>query len=75
MIYPAKFNSIEEIEKLNDVVCELGLPIKVSAGADVVDARSLLALFTILNKEVNLVAPDHMPVEKFEMALKLIGIK
>lgn len=74
MVYPAKFNSVKEIEKLNDVVCELGLPIKVSAGVDMVDARSLLALFTILNKEVNLVAPDHMPIEKFEMALKLLGL-
>ena len=74
MTYPAKFCSVAEIEKLNDVVCEMGLPIKVSSGADVVDARSLLALFTILNKDVNLVAPDHLPVDKFTKALKLLGL-
>ena len=29
------------------------------------DAKSLLALFTILGKDVNVVAPDHASADKF----------
>jgi hypothetical protein len=47
---------------------------QVSSGLDVVDARSLLALFTMIGKNnVNLVAPDGTNPICFTKALKRMG--
>lgn len=65
MIYPYIFNTKEDIYRLSELACRQNFPIYISTGTGQIDARSLLGLFTILGKEVRLVAPDHANAEHF----------
>ena len=65
MVYPITFNSQEDIYNLSLAASKEDYPIYISTENGQIDARSLLALFTIIGKEVKLVAPDHSSSEKF----------
>lgn len=65
MNYPFKINSKEDLLKLSELASQEDFDVYLSVNSVMLDAKSLLALFTILGKEVNLVAPDHVAAEKF----------
>lgn len=65
MIYPYKFETKEDIAKLCELACKKDFPVYISTALGQIDARSLLGLFTIMGKEVNLVAPDHLCAKEF----------
>ena len=65
MIYPYKINTKEDLYRLSELASKEDYPIYISTSLGQLDAKSLLALFTILGKEVNLVAPDHANSEDF----------
>ena len=65
MTYPYVIKTKEDLLKISTLACEEDFPVYISANSTMIDAKSLLALFTILGKEVNLVAPDHVASEKF----------
>lgn len=74
MSYPINLKSRDDVIRLNDVACQENFKMQVSSGLDVVDARSLLALFTMIGKNnVNLVAPDGTNPICFTKALKRMG--
>ena len=62
---PFVINSAEELYKLSEAASKEDYPIYISTYAGLLDAKSLLALFTILGKEIKLVAPDHANADKF----------
>ena len=59
MIYPYKIETKEDLYRLSELAAKEKYPIYISTETAQFDAKSLLALFTILGKEINLVAPDH----------------
>lgn len=65
MIYPYKIETKEDLFRLSELASREDFSIYLSTSSGMLDAKSLLALFTILGKEINLVAPDHTDSEKF----------
>lgn len=59
MIYPYKIESQEDLLRLSELASKEDFPIYISTSYGQVDARSILGLFTMIGKEINLTAPDH----------------
>lgn len=61
----------EDVKRLNDMACEQPFRIGVSCGHLNLDAKSILALFTLIGrKDIYLVAPDHIKADKFMDIIK-----
>ncbi len=73
MICQITLNSTNDIKELNDVAFEYDGDIMVSSGRVYIDARSILALFALVGKTVNLVFPDSEKPEKIYRLLKKIN--
>ena len=65
MIYQYKIETKEDLYRLSELASQEDYPIYISTDSGMIDAKSLLALFTILGKEINLVAPDHAKSDDF----------
>ena len=65
MTHPYKINSKEDLVRLSELACKENFPIYISTPYGQVDARSLLALFTVMGQDINLVAPDHSCAKEF----------
>lgn len=65
MISSVQFNSKEDLLKFSELASKENFNIYISTEYGQLDAKSLLALFTILGKEVNIVAPDHADAKQF----------
>ena len=59
MVYPYKIKSKEDLYRLSELASKEDFPIYISTSYGQLDAKSLLALFTIVGQEINLVASDH----------------
>ena len=73
MTYKVQLDNKEDIIKLSEIASEQPFEINVSEGLVTINAKSLLALFTLIGKQVNLVAPDHADPQKFIEAVKKMG--
>lgn len=62
---PFVINTQEELYKLSEAASKENYPIYISTDYGMLDAKSILALFTILGKEIKLVAPDHANAGEF----------
>lgn len=70
MVHPYRIDSKEDLYRLSQLASEEDYPIYISTDTGVmIDARSILALFTILGKEINIVAPDHANANDFMVFL------
>ena len=66
MVYQIKLNSLKDARDLCNAALEYDGELNVNCGSISVNAKSLLALFTLIgSKNLNLVAPDHHNPEKF----------
>lgn len=65
MFSSIKFETKEDLYRFSELASQEDFNIYISTEYGQLDAKSLLALFTILNKEVNVVAPDHVDVDTF----------
>ena len=65
MIQPIKFETKEDLYRFSELASQQDFNIYISTDYGQLDAKSLLALFTILGKEVNVVASDHAKAEEF----------
>ena len=65
MIKPVKFETKEDLLRFSEMASKEDFNIYISTDHGQLDAKSLLALFTILGKDVNIVAPDHAKADKF----------
>ena len=74
MIYPIRLDNKEDVIKLNNFAAEEDYNLSVSSGNIMVDAKSLLALFTLVGKSAILVAPDHLNPNRFMKLIKKMGI-
>lgn len=68
-----KFETKEDLYTFSELASKENFNIYISTPFGQLDAKSLLALFTILGKEVNVVAPDHVSADEFnDFLLKYI---
>ena len=72
MVFPITLANKEDIFKLNKLATKESFNLKVSNGSIIIDAKSLLALFSLVGKTVNLVAPDSADPERFMNLIKKI---
>ena len=70
MVQPVKFETKEDLYRFSELASHEDFNIYISTDYGQLDAKSLLALFTILGKDVNIVAPDHTSVDDFMKFLK-----
>ena len=73
MIQPMIFKTKEDLYRFSELASREDFNIYISTPLGQLDAKSLLALFTILDKEVNIVAPDHADADKFHAFLEKYG--
>lgn len=74
MIYPIKLESTQDVVKLNNFAANEDYDLSVSSGNTMIDAKSLLALFTLVGKTCVLVAPDHLTPKKFMKLIERMGL-
>ena len=65
MVTPVKFETKEDLFRFSELASKQDFNIYIGTEYGQLDAKSLLALFTILGREVNIVAPDHTSADKF----------
>ena len=65
MVTPGKFETKEDLLRFSELASKQDFNIYIGTEYGQLDAKSLLALFTILGREVNIVAPDHASADKF----------
>ena len=65
MVTPVKFETKEDLFRFSELASKQDFSIYIGTEYGQLDAKSLLALFTILGREVNIVAPDHASADKF----------
>jgi hypothetical protein len=75
MNIPFKIETQEDLFRLSTLASKEDFSIYLSTSSEIFDAKSLLALFTILGKEVNLTAPDHVDVDKFMKFIEKLNKK
>jgi hypothetical protein len=73
VVYPYKINAVEDLYKLSDLACKEDFPVYISTPYGQIDARSVLGLFTVIGKDIHLVAPDHADVKDFHKFLDKLG--
>ena len=72
MVFPITLNNKKDILRLNELATKESFNLKVSNGSIIIDAKSLLAFFSLIGKTVNLVAPDIAYPERFMNLIKKI---
>ena len=75
MVYPIRIDTQEDLYRLSELASKEDFSIYLSTSTAMFDAKSLLALFTILGKEVNLTAPDHVDSAKFSKFIEKLSKK
>lgn len=65
MVQSIKFKTKEDLYRFSELASKENFNIYISTDYGQLDAKSLLALFTILGEEVNVVAPDHTNAREF----------
>lgn len=69
LVKSIRFESKEDLYKFSELASQEDFNIYISTAYGQLDAKSLLALFTILGQDVNIVAPDHASADKFHKFL------
>ena len=70
MVSPIKFKNQEDLYRFSELASKEDYGIYITTAYGQLDAKSLLALFTILGKDVNVVASDCADAEKFQAFLE-----
>lgn len=73
--HPFKVESKEDLQRLSELASKEDYNIYLSTSTAMFDAKSLLALFTLLGKEVSLIAPDHADSKKFAKFIEKLNSK
>ena len=65
----------DDVISINEVAQSLPFPIYASVENEMYDARSFLALFNLIGKKCNIVAPDDADYKVFKKALLRMKLK
>lgn len=73
MIYPIEMKTTEDVIKVSKEASRANMDLSITTGTLILDPRSILALFTLIGKKANLVAPDNADPEDFLRIAKRMG--
>ena len=74
MVHQIKLKNLADVKNLNDAALDYEGELTVNCGSISVNAKSLLALFTLIGKKgINLVAPDSENPKKFAKIIEKIN--
>lgn len=65
MVKEINIKSREQIEKINRLACETPYEVWLSSESSMLDARSLLGLFSLVGKKANVVVEDYVSPKSF----------
>lgn len=74
MIFNVHLKTPADARTLNDIAFDYGEKMLVSADLNYIDARSLLALYTLIGEKISLVFPDHCDKTKLKPILKKLAV-
>lgn len=60
-----KIKNLKDLHKLNKLASHVDFDVYASVNSTMVNAKSILALLTVLGKEVHIIAPDHIDFSEF----------
>ena len=73
MVYPIVMKNDKDVYRVNKVASQCPYDLNISSidGPSVIlNAKSLLGLFSLIGKQVYLVAPDHSSPSEFDKIIK-----
>ena len=65
MILPIHIDSRERVNKINNVACNAPFEIWLSSPTVMLDARSLLGLYSLIGQDVYVVVEDNIDPDRF----------
>lgn len=74
MILKGHINNIDDIQRINRIVSEQEFEVFISSGDMMFDARSFVALFNLIGKDVNIIVEDDIDNKVFSKMVKKMGI-
>lgn len=57
--------SVDQAKRISDLASQEDYRIMVSCGSALLDARSIMGLFSLIGKKANIVASDHANAREF----------
>ena len=70
MVKAIDITSKQQVERISELACEAPYEVWLSDGTIMLDARSLLGLFALVGKRVNVVAEDDVNPRAFGRLVK-----
>lgn len=74
MVYSTRLESKEDVARLNKEATKQMVKVLVESGSILVDARSLLALYALIGKEIKLIVSDRMDSKEFLNFIKKVKL-
>ena len=77
MVYPIIMKNDKDVYRVNKIASQYPYDLTISSidGPQVIlNAKSLLGLFSLIGKKVYLVAPDHSSPSEFDKIIKKINL-
>lgn len=74
MILKGHINNIDDIQRINRIVSEQEFEVFISSGDMMFDARSFVALFNLIGKDVNIIVEDDVDDKLFSKMVKKMRI-
>lgn len=65
MVSVIRFDNVDDLRRFSELASQEDFNIYISTQMGMLDAKSLMGLFTILGKEVSVAAPDHANPDAF----------
>lgn len=74
MFIPLDIKSKEQIEKINNIASNAPFEVWLSTPTLMLDARSLLGLYSLIGKKVNVVAEDNISDKAFRKLVNKMAV-
>lgn len=74
MTIEIKLKTPEDVKLLNDIAFDYGDKMLITGTADYIDARSILALFSLIGRDIKAVFPDHCDIGKMNDVIKRLAV-
>lgn len=74
MVLKGHINSVDDIQRINDIASKQEFEVFISSGNMMFDARSFVALFNLIGKDVNIIVEDNIDDKLFRKMFKKMKI-
>lgn len=75
MIAFGHIKDTDDVYRINEVAQKLPYELYISCGRDMYDAKSFVALFNLVGRDVNFVVEDWVDIKSFRKALRKMKMR